>query len=97
MKKKEDVYKANELLRSHEALRYFLVRHRDRAIGMYAVDVSHGDEGVQPHLPREIGRQVMEIALALVSSGLRDLGVEPPNATEQECMECGGSGKEPIK
>jgi hypothetical protein len=90
----DEVAEAQQLLSSHNSLRWNLARSGHRTIGLYACDDDSNTS--QPRLPPKIGRQVMLVSLALIEERLRELGVEPEKGLDHECFTCNGSGKQPM-
>jgi hypothetical protein len=88
------VAEASELIRAHNSLRWNLARASNHRLGLYLVE--DDERTSQPHLPPQMGRQILTVALALVESRLRDLGVEPEHGLTRECFEC-RDGKVPMK
>jgi hypothetical protein len=89
-----DVHEAADLIRSHNSLRWNIARSANKRLGLYLVEDE--ERTSQPHLPPQIGRQILTVALALVESRLRDLGVEPEQGLTRDCFEC-RDGKVPME
>ena len=91
----EEVHEAQELLRAHGALRHNIARncHRHLSIHMQDDDQNTSD----PMIPPSLSGDVLFLVLAMVERRLRALGVTPEDGLDQDCFECGGSGKVPIR
>ena len=90
----DEIHEASRLCSTHESLRYNIARNSNDAIGLYAID--DDSRTSQPHLPAKMAGTIWMVALALVESRLRELGVDPKQGLDRECFDCGGTGKKPI-